>query len=66
MAARRGEVADQIEGGEWIHVRARDLGGGKVAKKIAIRPDQAAHERRLGLAAEMAAPVADFTDQPNH
>lgn len=50
---------------ERIEIRGGDFGGGGTREKIAKKHDQAAHERRLGIAVEMACHITVLADEPD-
>ena len=65
VLAGGGEVFQEVEGGEGIGIVGEDLGGSGVAEGVAEKGDEALHERAVGVAAEVAAAVTEFADEPD-
>ena len=55
----------ESELGERIEIRGGDFGGGGSREKIAKKHDQAAHQRRLGIAVEVAHATTILADEPD-
>ena len=65
VLARGGKIFREPEGSERIEIRGGDFGGRGTREKIAKKHDQPAHERRLGIALEMACRVMMLADEPD-
>ena len=64
VLAGGGEMARETERAERIGRAGGDFGGRRLAEEIAEQRQQAFHERRIGVALETTAPVAQPTQDP--
>ena len=64
VLAGGGEMAREAERSERIGGAGGDFGGRSVAEECAEQREQPFHERRIGVAMETAAPVAQFAHDP--
>ncbi len=65
VAAGRGEISGEAEGLERIDGRVGEGGGRETAEEFAGEHDEAADERRFGVAAEVTHALALLRDEPD-